>query len=429
MEYTPKYLIYVDGLKANSNKQYHMIPKDDGTFDAIWGRVGGHLTTTNYPMSKWNSQYKSKIKKGYIDQTDLMQDIIENSKVETNENNQDEFSLIENKKVRDIIKRLFDYANKSIQSAYKVSSNMVTQAMVDKAQEKLDELAKNVQEDKLSLDEFNKRLIEIFGIIPRKMKMVSDYLAINKVEFNNILKNEQDILDTMAGQVYKPEIRIKADNILTGTQKKATQNMLDKMGIKMEPVEDVKEIEMLKKQMGNQANKFYAAWRVQNIETEDAFNTFVKDNKINNIKLLCHGSRNQNWFNIVKMGLKIRPAGAGYNGSMYSDGLYFGNPDKENGGFQKSVGYTSLGGYWTREYENCGFVAFFDVALGEYYDIYQREPWHGTGLNLQKLQSINPKCFSTFAHGGTGAGIINDEIIVYDSCQMTVRYLVEIRNN
>ena len=50
---------------------------------------------------------------------------------------------IKNISVRTIIKRLFDYANKVVQSSYRVSSSVVTQAMLDAAQEQIDYLAKN----------------------------------------------------------------------------------------------------------------------------------------------------------------------------------------------------------------------------------------------------------------------------------------------
>lgn len=423
MEQTPKYLVCVDGEFGiqGHNKYYKITPLGNGTFKAEWGRVGGPSASKVYPMSKYNSLISSKLKKGYEDISDSMQDIIEDSEIKEEKENKDEFSLIENNNVRSIVKRLYDYANIAISKAYKVTSNMVTQAMVDKAQKIIDKLAKH--KNVYTVEDFNKELIKLFTTIPRKMRSVSDYLAGNKEDFERILQHEQSTLDTMAGQVYKPNKELKV-NLSTEELK---ESMLEKMGVEMEPVTQ-EDIDKIKKAMGNQANKFYQAWKVKNIETEKNFDEFVKENNINNIRLLCHGSRNQNWFNIIKMGLRIRPAGAGYNGSMYSDGIYWSNPDKKEGGVEKSTRYTSLDGYYTGEHQNCGFIAFFNVALGEYYDIYKREPWHGNGLNLKKLQSINPKCFSVFAHGGQ-IGLINDEIIVYNINQATIKYLVEIRNN
>ena len=143
MEKTPVYLIMTTA--ENNNKYYNCFPNSDGTFTVKYGRVGGHESTTTYPMSKWDSQINSKLKKGYVSQTHLMTDVIENSKEEEPTEGKDKFSVIENKSVRDIIKRLYDFANKVVQSAYKVKSSVVTQAMIDEAQSLIDNLALNYE--------------------------------------------------------------------------------------------------------------------------------------------------------------------------------------------------------------------------------------------------------------------------------------------
>jgi poly [ADP-ribose] polymerase len=419
MNYTPKYLIFVspDNKGVDSNKYYRMTPNGD-IFTVEYGRVGAAPQTKTYPMSKWNSTLSSKLKKGYVDRSDLMQEVIVDSKVEDKSNGVDEFGLVQNLSVREIIKRLWDYANKTIQSAYSVRAEAVTQAMIDAAQEKIDYIAANYKN--WSVEEFNKNLNELFIIVPRKMKRVSDCLVSDSSEYDKKLSEEQSLLDTMAGQVYKPKAKI-AD---TDSEIKASESILQKMGITME--EATKEdIAKIKKAMGDSAGKFYKAWRVTNFETEKNYQKFTSENNIGNVKLLCHGSRNQNWFNILKMGLKIRPAGAIATGSMFGLGIYWSNPEKYKGGVAKSIGYTSLGGYWTRDYQNCGFLAFFDVAIGDSVDAYSFDSKYYS-YNLERLKKDNPKAWSLWAHGNTSM-LRNDEIIVYDDRQMTIRYLVEIR--
>lgn len=419
MDYTPKYLIFVspDNKGVDSNKYYRMTPNGD-TFTVEYGRVGAAPQTKTYPMSKWDSTLSSKLKKGYVDRSDLMQEVIADSKVEDKSNGVDEFGLVQNLSVREIVKRLWDYANKTIQSAYSVRAEAVTQAMIDAAQEKIDYIAANYKN--WSVEEFNKNLNELFIIVPRKMKRVSDCLVSDSSEYDKKLSEEQSLLDTMAGQVYKPKAKI-AD---TGSEIKASESILQKMGITME--EATKEdIAKIKKAMGDSAGKFYKAWRVTNLETEKNYQKFTSENNIGNVKLLCHGSRNQNWFNILKMGLKIRPAGAIATGSMFGLGIYWSNPEKYKGGVTKSIGYTSLGGYWTRDYQNCGFLAFFDVAIGDSVDAYSFDSKYYS-YNLDRLKKDNPKAWSLWAHGNTSM-LRNDEIIVYDDRQMTIRYLVEIR--
>lgn len=419
MEYC-KYLILVDPNNngVDSNKFYKMAGNGDNTFTVEYGRVGATPQTKTYPMSKWNSTLSSKLKKGYVDRSDLMQEVIADSKIEDKSNGVDEFGLVQNLSVREIVKRLWDYANKTIQSAYSVRAEAVTQAMIDAAQEKIDYIAANYKN--WSVEEFNKNLNELFIIVPRKMKRVSDCLVPDSSEYDKKLSEEQSLLDTMAGQVYKPKAKI-AD---TDSKIKASESILQKMGITME--EATKEdIAKIKKAMGDSAGKFYKAWRVTNFETEERYQKFTSENNIGNVKLFCHGSRNQNWFNILKMGLKIRPAGVITTGLMFGKGAYFSNSEKYHGGVAKSIGYTSLGGYWTRDYQNCGFIAFFDVAIGDSVDAYSFDSKYYS-YNLERLKKDNPKAWSLWAHGNTSM-LRNDEIIVYDDRQMTIRYLVEIR--
>ena len=424
-EKKPVYLMFVDPNFGNQghNKYYNAFPLGDGTFKVEYGRVGASPQTKVYPISKWDAQIKSKIKKGYVDISDNMTEVIEDAKVEDEVNKKDSFSLISNLSVRTIIKRLFEFANNTIQNAYKVSSNVVTQAMVDKAQSILDDLKVNYSQ--YNLEEINKKLVELFTVIPRKMKYVSDYLvsSLEEKELEKVFDREQSLLDTMAGQVYKSPK--KEDSNISVSEK---GSMLEEMGIAMEDATD-EDIAKIKKAMGDSADKFYKAWKVTNFETEDAYNKFVEENKIGNVRLLCHGSRNQNIFNILKIGLKIRPSCAIHTGSMLGDALYYSNPEKEHGGVAKSIGYTSLGGYWTREYNNCGFLIFFDVALGKSYDIYNFDSRYYT-YNLEKLQKDCPGAWSLHLHGAgyrNGSTVINDEITVYNINQVTVRYLVEIR--
>lgn len=426
MEKSPVFLVYVDDSSdIGNNKDYSMTPLGDGTFKATWGRVGGHHSEKVYPMSKWDSLYQSKVKKGYQDVSDLKQDIIEDSKVEAPKEGKDKFSVIKNESVRKIIKRLWEFANNTVQSSYKVTSEQVTQAMVDRAQEILDELSTYYKTS--SRENFNKDLKKLFAVIPRKMRRIRDYLLSENgtlEERERILQREQDTLDAMRGMVYKPKSIQEREQ--EQTEDAPEQSILDEMGIEMEDCSE-EDIKKIKKLMGDSADKFYRAWRVKNLETEQVYQEFTRENKIGNVKLLCHGSRNQNWFNILKSGLLIRPAGAIVTGSMFgSMCLYFGNPEKYHGGVAKSVNYTSLSGsYWAHGSDSSGFLAFFEVALGKSVDAYSFDSKYYS-YDLDALKRDDPDAWSLWAHGGTNM-LRNDEIVIYTTKQMTIRYLVEIR--
>ena len=424
MDVKPVYLICVDGNFGTQghNKAYNMTPLGNGNFKAEWGRVGGNMSSKEYPMSKWDSTIRSKLAKGYVDRSADMQDVIEDRKIEPTKNgDKDEFSVIQNISVRTIIKRLFDYANKVVQASYRVQASVVTQAMIDHAQDKIDLLAQNYT--RMSINDFNNNLQELFVIIPRKMRSVKQYLANDKTDFLKIIDREQDTLDSMRGMVYK---RVdKSISTATNTSDNNTVSILDKMGITMEDATD-EDVAKIKKAMGDAAGKFYKAWKVSNKATEAAYQKFTKENNIGNVKLTCHGSKNCNWLSILKSGLMIRPTGVATTGQMFGLGIYYSNPDKYHGGVAKSIGYTSLNGsYWARGGDTSGFLAFFETALGESYDAYSFDSKY-YNFNLQRLKQEKPNAWNLFAHGNTNM-LRNDEIIIYDNRQTTIRYLVEIR--
>lgn len=140
-DYKPRHLVMVTA-SANNNKYYNQIPNGD-TWVAEYGRVGSNPQRRTYPMSQWESKYREKIKKGYVDQSDLSEDLMQIEKPNNNK-----YKRIENKNIAEIVDRLQSMARKAISENYTISSNKVTQAMVDEAQNILTSLlnAKDVQE-------------------------------------------------------------------------------------------------------------------------------------------------------------------------------------------------------------------------------------------------------------------------------------------
>lgn len=73
MEVTPRYLVMVTSGN-NNNKYYKMIPHGD-SWIAEYGRIGYEPQKMTYSMNVWEKKYKEKIKKGYVDQSDLTEDL------------------------------------------------------------------------------------------------------------------------------------------------------------------------------------------------------------------------------------------------------------------------------------------------------------------------------------------------------------------
>ena len=396
----PTYLIMVTA--ENNNKYYNCFPEGDN-FRVEYGRVNSTKTTTSYPMSKWESQISSKIKKGYKDVTDLKTALAEEIKTD-----ETKYKDIENESVRRIIEKLRSLARDTVKKNYSVSSASVTEEMVYEAQLVINNLI-SIK----SVNKFNDELLKLFEIIPRKMDNVRSYLIKSIDEIDKVISREQDLLDIMRGQIVTKS---------TATENKAKEidnseiTILDEMGITMRECTP-EEINEIKDCMKESSYHFSRAWRVDNISTRKKYEEFIKAYNIKNTKLLFHGSRTENWFSILKTGLKIRPTNAITTGAMFGFGSYFAPK------CQKSIGYTSLGGsYWAGGKDNTAYMALFDTAYGKPYNVYNFDSKYYS-MSFDKLPV---GCNCLHAHAGNGM-LRNDEIVYYKTEQMTIKYLIEIK--
>ena len=404
-EIRPTYLIMV--TTANNNKYYNLFPEGD-RFRVEYGRVDATKTTTYYPMSKWNSQISSKLKKGYQDVTDLKKDLVQEI---STANPESPYKEIENASVRAIVEKLQNLARETIRKNYTVKASAVTQDMVDAAQKVIDALANFSS----TVEEFNNTLLKLFTVIPRKMGNVRDYLSNKTEDFAKIISKEQDLLDVMRGQIY-----VKRDDEPVTTVEKKQQTILEELGLVMEEA-TADDVALIKTLMNESAGKFRKAWRVTNLKTQNRFDKFVADNDIKDTRLLFHGSRSENFWSIIKTGLVLRPTNAVITGKMFGYGCYYAPR------CAKSIGYTSLSGsYWAHGGNNTAYMALFDVAYGTPYDVYNFDSKYYS-LDYNKLQQFKPGANCLHAHADRGM-LRNDEIVVYKEEQMTIKYLIEIGN-
>lgn len=402
-EYVPRHLVMVTA-GANNNKYYDMKPQGD-MWVATYGRIGSGSQTRTYSKREWDKKYNEKIRKGYVDQTDLIQDLISTEKPE-----QSEYKEIDNTIVAAIVERLQAMAKQAISENYTVSSNKVTQVMVDEAQNIITGLL-NITDVKV----FNEELLKLFTTIPRKMSSVSSYIATDDKEFNKIISREQDLLDIMKGQVVQKQVVDKTKEV----KPIHDSTILEHLGLEFEECTN-EDIATIKVALGSCSDKFHKAWKVKNLRTQKRFDDFVRENNIKDVRLLFHGSRNENWWSIINSGLMLRPTNAVITGKMFGYGLYYAPKAR------KSLGYTSLSGsYWARGNSNSGFMALMDVAYGKPYDVYSFNSKY-YNFNYEALQRSCPGANCLHAH--EGSMLRNDEIIVYKEEQCTIKYLVELKN-
>ena len=402
-----------NGKTGNSNKVYIMEELADGRIKCDYGRVGKELTTEYKDRSKWDTVYRQKLSrtKGYTDVTELMVEPVTNS-------NGSKTVDITDAEVRQLMEDLMNYANKSIQQNYKVTQEAVSEQQVNAAQDIIDSINK-ILKVKVDMKMLNDLLIKLYTTIPRKMKDVRDHLfepvidAETLSRAKQLIENEQDTLDAMAGQVKL--IKQKNAVATTTNTKNAGATLLDQMGVTIELETDKKQLELIHKLLGSNKAHVRKIFKVTNHKTKAAFDNHLDNAKVKKKRLYWHGSRNENWFNLIQSGMLIRPAGAVHTGSMFGDGCYFA--DKS----QKARGYSSLrGSYWTKGNSNKGFIALFEVHLGN-----QKEILHHDSSCYSLCEKVLKKdgYDSVFAKGG--ADLINNEFIIYNTKQCTISHLIE----
>ena len=411
-----------NGKTAQSNKFYFMTEQPDGTTKCEWGRVGKTPKITILSPGEFDEVYREKTgpRKGYQDQTELL--VEKTISAPTVKTKTGEVIDIACTYVKSLFNDLMGYANKSIQQNYKVSQEAVTEAQVNAAQALVDEITKDIKIG-VNIQNLNAKILKLYTIIPRQMKDVRNHIfqpindssSLQKAQ--RLIANEQDTLDTMAGQVALIKQQRESEKVNEGVAAKKV-DLLDQMGLKVVHVTDAGTIKKIKDLMGPNANQFKKAYEVVNSKTEVKYINHVKNASNKKEQLFWHGSRNENWFNILQTGLLIRPAGAVHSGSMFGDGIYGANKA------QKSIGYTSLrGSYWASGSDNKAFLALFQFHVGNEKHIHRHD---SSCYDLSKSKLSREGFDSVYAHGGID--LRNDEFIVYDANQVTVKYLIEIGN-
>jgi len=431
------YLIKVDATK-NNNKFYEMIERDDGMIELYNGRVeSSRVAQKPKPSSNWDKIHRSKIKKQYQDMTEFRS-------VKVDKQTKTKFKDVSDSKVSSIINTLQSFAGQSVSTNYSVKSVDVTQKMVDEAQSVVNEITKKIKK-KTDISFLNDKLQYLFSVIPRKMTKVQNHLfdplsdkdAVNAAR--EIMQGEQDTLDSMAGQVIQNSG--VTQTIQTDSSNKNV-TILDSLGIEM--VQAIpKEIEEIQSKMFDydgrtkRGKEVINVFKVINKATEEAFQANLKAVKNKHTMLMYHGSRNQNWMYILPQGLRIRPSNSVHNGSMFDDGVYgadadavttpIGNP---NPGYAKAYGYTSSSrAYWSggNSKDNV-FMAIMEFHVGNQKHIYT----HDSSCYTLASQLKGSKYNSVYAHGnrdgGKSGSLQNSEFIVYNSNQITIRYLLELKS-
>lgn len=335
-------------------------------------------------------RYYEKLSKGYTDQSDVY---LKSEKVEKKGK---KASKKASKKVEDPVSnelyvKLKKFAKQVVES--ELQSADITKAQVKESKRILKRLGQ-VKTVKC----FNKHLMNLMTLSPRKCRYVNTLLATSPKDFADIVTREETLITAM-------EAFVGEDTVLT--------NDFSSYGMEVYIATDEQKKKVLEKLSPGLQPKVKQIYRVIHKEHKKRFDNYVKNNNIKTIKQFWHGSKNENWFSIAVNGLQLNP-NAAITGKMFGYGIYFATRAK------KSIGYTSLNGsYWANGNNHRAYLAVFKVAYKNPKHVYQYDQHYSS------LKHVHPHD-ALFAHAGQM--LLNDEIIVYNECQTTLQYIIELEN-
>lgn len=415
----------------NNNKFYNMHDNGNGTFTVTWGRVGTPGSQTTYDINEWSAKYNSKVKKGY-------QDISKTTTVAKGykaENDPDIENLLTHllsisrqyvsnqtdigtlnataiAEVQDLINTLT-----SVKSEYAGADSyqdwLKNRGITDNPQVK-------EQFIKECADKFNRALLKIWTIIPRKIKNVRDaiynpgYQLPNSSALDKYISNEQSLLDNI---ILQSKATSNANGINT---------ISEAFGFSFVKA-SAEETDFIKDKIAKEAdsgsfrvkNVYKVANPIRNAEFEDYLQNNGLKNNDTDVKLYWHGTGPENVLSIMSNGLIIRPANAAYCGSAFGDGIYSApSPNK-------SYNYTKP------DYSRSSRWMFVNAVItGKSFDCTNNYDLIGNiricDLTGNSFSQLNLGYHSVHAHANSSSYIRRDEVIVYNKSQVACRYLVEL---
>lgn len=390
-------LVCVDS--SNKNKFYIMEEKN-GVINIEYGRIDSSSRTDIKPTHKWDSIYKSKIKKGYNDVTDVV-----TVKIDNDTGDDVVLKDIKDSKVKRFIDLMQSYVKNLTTSTYSVSFKNVTAEQVKCAQQLLDNF-ENI--DKKNIKLVNEKLIELYTIIPRKMNKVPNYLLPN-ISLDAHLEKEQDNIDAMSSQV---EMYEKEKNKGKSTSKTVeNRTVLDILGIDnmREVPNKVNELQYLINQVSSR-NVIESVFELNKSSEDDLYDEYISKCRNKSSRMLIHGTRCSSVIPILEQGLKIRPSGNfQFSGKVYGNGNYFSEV------VSKSLNYTG--------YDKDKILLVYEVHTGKPFTY---DGWYKGNSFKLTYKNLKDRGFdSTYVKAG--GGLLNSEIVSYHEHQNRIKYIIWLK--
>ena len=280
---------------------------------------------------------------------------------------------------------------------------IVTQDSIDEANALLVEIGDFVADEKYGSKKFAETAGSYLMLIPQKVGRKLDLEAL----FPDLsaVQQQKVILDSLQASLDQ----VKAENVPKAKKVKTPEEKV--FATKLTYLQDLDEVRRIKAKYRktNQSRhacshlKIKKIWNVDIESEREAYHNC----SVGNIMELYHGTRVSNVLSILRGGLVIPPSSSSHvTGRMFNDGLYFSDQST------KSLNYAY--GYWGGKADSNCFMFLADVKMGRCYT--PKSSYDGP-FPKKGYDSVFAK-----AHV---SGVYNNEMIVYEKCQASLKYLIE----
>ena len=283
--------------------------------------------------------YFEKLSKGYKDVTDVTAAGNASAPPPSKKDKKLAITLTDSQK---LYEELLSYTKGYVRA--NLVNEFVTRDTVEKCKELLEDLRK-----KRSVKTFNKCLEELMLLCPRKRDplagdKVEQFLAKDKDDFPKIIDRESDLIDAM-------------DVVAVATSSTSTNSFKD-FGVHVWKATPEQEQEVLALLCPSVKRRVDTIYRVKPTARERRMARYIKENHVNKVIKVFHGTANPNVLSIMKEGVRVMKNAA--NGRMMGNKAYFA-PDAG-----KSLNYTSLrGSTWAHGTSDVGFMFVHALAYGK----------------------------------------------------------------
>lgn len=386
--------------ESNNYKYYHMNPTSRG-IEVDYGRIGlsageafgKKSVQTPYEPSLYWVRYYEKLSKGYIDNSSAYLTVTPKrtpkKKAPATSNDTPVNTVSEAE--ASLYNILFAYSKNYIKT------NLIDQTITIGQVRNAKKIFRALCERK-TIKGFNKQLMNLMQISPRRVRDISTLLAFKESDFSRIIDREESLILSMEAMLSNGETPIAKQG---GFNNK----------IEVYIATDKQKEEVMRHLSADLQSKVDTVYRVIPVEQKKKFDQYLADNNIKTVKQMWHGSKNENWLSIIENSLSLSVGVA--HGRMFGDGLYFAPSAK------KSWGYTSyMGTYWASGRSDTAFMGLYAVAYGKPVDVHYSERFTEAELKRRGYNCV---------HAHAGPALRNDEIIFYNESAIVLNYIVKFK--